>query len=222
MRIFLFLVVIASSFACLSGPNDSRDNPLDPDSPIFLPNFSQPIIGSNTSNQNFNISWITNSPSIDGFILEKSLNGDFVPLDTLNAERSFVDSSKKYSLDLFYKLKPYQFRSDGNSFRILGEKISDTLSFGGFSNAAVFNLQDSIAVQWFRQTNFDDVTKIEFKPKTETNWQELKTIPLPTQGFQRHSFLLNQNASYDFRITLFLINFEGVQEKFFERILSYN
>lgn len=218
--LYISFISLFSLQGCLFGPNDVRTNTYDPKSPYFAPNFSQPVIHTNRSDNDIYISWRNESEYGSGFFIDKKLEKSYKRIDTLYSGSSYVDSTKKYSVKLKYRVTSIL----ENEYGILEEKVSketEEISFGQIHSAAVFRSQNSIAVRWFDGSHFDDKTTIEYRKRGNNKWREIFSTGRLTDEYQIQTFEIPVDQEYDFRISMFLMNHKGVFEKFDENVLKY-
>lgn len=215
----LSLLFLLSS--CITGPDDSRSNPNDPKSSNFIAEFSQPQVKTNQSNTDLTVIWNNQSNYGSGFIVEKKLSDSYEVMDTLRNKTIYIDSSKKYSLDLKFRVTSFVENDKGdisNKFSLETEGIN----FGNVSNATAFANNDSISVQWYNQKKFTELTTIEIREKNTTEWSELYSDSKFDGIFQRVSFDLPVDKNYEFKISLYLINYKSQHQKFHEKVISYD
>ena len=128
----LVLIVLGISFSLsfqsCDGPTYSefeRNNPNDPELSTFIPSPPQNLAYAFFSNRDVLITWEDTSDFIDGYIVEKSLDGiDFFTIDTLESPNlEYLDISRTLTRESKYALRSFiRFDSDLN--------ISDPLITG--------------------------------------------------------------------------------------------
>ena len=220
--IVISLFYISIALSCDAGINTQRSNSLDPNSPFYAPIFILLEAKTSTIDNTIQLTWINRASRVDGFLVEKRFNTEdiFFPIDTTTVE-SIVDSTRELSLNLQYKV---------SSFLIVKGKIdpryslilSEPLDYGEIKKISTFTESDSIFIQWFSKTHFDDQIVIEYKLPTDIDWSHLETITNPDSEFYRAGIEKTINESYDFRITLYLENYKGELEAFDQKVYSYN
>lgn len=205
---------------CIIGPDDSRSNPNDPKSSNFRADFSQPQVKTNQSNKDLTVIWSNRSRYGSGYIVEKKLSDTYEIIDTLRNNTIYVDSSKEYSRDLKFKITSFIENDKGD----LSNKYSqetEAINFGNISNATAFANDDSLSIQWYNQKKFTELTTIEMREKNSTEWSELYSNSKLDGIFQRVTFDLSVDKSYEFKISLYLINYKSQLQKFHEKVISY-
>ena len=208
-------------FGCLSGPDSSRINSYDPGSEIFKPLFSDLKIKVPTTEKRTLISWVDRSAYNDGFIVKRrySSKGKFEPIDTISAP-SFTELLTDYSLEMEYQISSYYLRGDKIN---LGQSTeTEHIDFGGLTSIGHFSQNDTVFVQWFRNTAFDDRITIEYKEQNSSQWTTISTVQQSEMAgeFHRTSFVLLKGQTYNLRIEASLLNYKNEYEAFYKREFS--
>lgn len=220
MRLFSFLIFSLFLHGCLTGPDDRRSNPNDPKSPEFIVEFTQPSALANTENRNLRIFWQNKSSYTEGFIIEKKLDNKFVSIDTLGFVSAFTDSSNEYSLELTYRVTSF-LRNEKGKIRNKYSQKTDSIDYGNIRNVAAFADSDTLKIQWFRNTRFDDLTVIDVQEQGASSWSEFIQIEYPQDEFIRVATDLSVSKNYNFRIRLYLRDHKNNLVKYHESITSY-
>ncbi|MEX0610275.1 MAG: hypothetical protein WD016_08715 [Balneolaceae bacterium] len=221
MKLLKAFILVFLFSGCLTGPDDSRSNPNDPKSPSFIADFSPPQVRTSPNNKALNVGWTSRSQYGEGFIVEKKLSDTYVALDTLIKTSFYIDSSKEYSLDLMYRITSFLTNDKGELTNKFSQETK-AIDFGDISNSTAFANGDSISVQWFSEFMFDDITTIEMRENSTSSWNEIYRNENADGDFHRVTFGLPVENSYDFKISLFIINHDSKPEKFHEKIISYS
>tara|TARA_R110002096_G_scaffold170131_3_gene342198 strand:- start:2936 stop:3619 length:684 start_codon:yes stop_codon:yes gene_type:complete len=220
---YIFGLSLLLFFGCLSGPDSSRINSYDPGSEIFKPLFTDLKIKVATTEKRAQISWLDRSAYNDGFIVKRrySSKGKFEPIDTTSTI-SFTELLTDYSLEMEYQISSYYLR--GNKINLGQSTETEHIDFGGLTSIGYFSQNDSVFVQWFRNTAFDDRITIEYKEQNSSQWSTISTIQQSEMSgeFHRTSFVLPKGQTYNFRIEASLQNYNNEYETFFEREFSLN
>ncbi len=212
---FLICLFILLNGCLLSGPDSSRININDPDSPFFFPQISDLNTSISSTDRSLIITWRDDSSFNEGFLIEKkfSQNENYRLIDTVKSP-FFTEPLQQYSTGMTYRISTFYLNEESIKRGLMLE--SDSLDFGDIRNVGVFSSNDTVFVQWFRRTAFDDLTDIEFKISSESKWETIKTIENSEaqDNFIRTNFTLPKGASYNFRIKLYLESFSGNLENF--------
>lgn len=222
LYLFIFGVILLLLSGCISGPDVSRINKNDPDSEFYYPKFSSLKALLSTSEKRININWVDKSQFNDGFLIKKRLSkkDNFTTIDTANSS-FFKEIIDNYSLAMEYEISSYYLKDDIVKY---GQRTrTDSLNFGKLYNLGYFSKGDTVFVQWFRDTAFDDRTTIKYKEQNSSNWKTLSTIPQAdlSDDFYRTSFVLPIGRAYDFKVEASLENYRGNFETFYKREFSF-
>ena len=217
---FIFGILILIS-GCLPGPNDSRSNPHDPESPDFIPYFEALTVSVSDNSTIVNLGWNDKSFYEDGFIIEKRYdqNSEFFPFDTTLA-RLYSDTTNLYSLDLQYKVSSVVQQNDGS----LDKRYSletEPINFGYLNNTSAFSNNDSVFVQWYNKSFFITQITVEYKERTSSDWIFLSALTDISDSFMRVKYDLPVNSKLDFRVKLYLKNYTGKLEEFYSQLIYY-
>ncbi len=214
LSLFIFL-------GCLSGPDSSRINTYDPSSEIFKPLFTNLKIKVPTTEKRALITWVDRSAYNDGFIVKRrySSEGKFEPIDTISAP-SYTELLTDYSLEMEYQISSYYLR--GNKINLGHIDETGYIDFGGLTSIGHFSQNDTVFVQWVRETAFDDRITIEYKEQNSSQWATIFTVQQSEMSgeFYRTSFVLPKGQTYDFRIEASLLNFKNEYEAFYKKEFS--
>ncbi|MEQ8523403.1 hypothetical protein [Gracilimonas sp.] len=221
MKHSTFLLIILFLNGCIIGSEYERTNSLDPDSPKFKADFSDPEAILKLDDRAFQIQWISRSSFDDGHLIEKKLNNKFFTLDTLLSESFYMDSSGEYTTDMEYKISSFRFDEKGNIKNKFSKKIKK-INFGNVRSLTAFRNNDSLSIQWFRNSFLDDLTILEFRSDNDENWNELYSENQQRDTFRRITFDLPLDQSYEFRIRLFMDNYKHEQEEFYSDTIYYD
>ena len=215
------LIIIIFLNGCITGSEYERTNSLDPDSPKFKAEFSDPKALLRLDDRAFQIQWISRSSYEDGHLVEKKLDNKFLVLDTLLTESFYMDSSGEYTTDMKYKISSFRFDENGNIKNKFSKKV-EKINFGNVRSLTAFKNNDSLSIQWFRNSFLDDLTIIEFRADSDDSWNELYSENQHTTTFRRISFDLPLNQNYEFRIRLFMDNYDQELEEFYTDTVYYS
>lgn len=222
LYLFIFGVILLLLSGCISGPDVSRINKNDPDSEFYYPKFSSLKALLSSSEKRININWVDKSQFNDGFLIKKRLSkkDNFITIDTAYSS-AFKEYLEDYSLEMEYEITSFYIRN--NRVKFGQHSRIDSLYFGKIEYVGYYSQNDTLFVQWFRDTAFDDRTTIKYKQQNSSNWEVLSTIvqaDLP-DDFYRTYFKLPTGIKYDFRIEVDLQNYKDEFETFYRREFSY-
>lgn len=213
--LFLLLSLFFSHGCILSSPDASRINENDPESPFFEPKLSE--LNSNVSpvEKRISLNWKNESRYNDGFFVEKKFsNNDSYKITDTVVVSTFSEALNSYNIDLKYRVTTFYLE---NGIPKKGMNLeTDSLNFGRLTNIGHFTSNDSVFVQWFRRTAFDDQITVEYKPTNSSEWIVGKTVLQSEMAsdFYRTNFTL-PTGNYNIRINAFIINNKENLEKFF-------
>ncbi len=220
---YTFALSLFLFFGCLSGPDASRINLNDPDSELFNPKFSDLQVRASKTDKRITMFWINRSDYNEGFIIKRrfSSKGKFEPVDTITTS-SYAELLTSYSLDMEYQVSSYFLRN--NNIELGQSSETESIDYGGLTNLAYTSQSDTVFVQWFRRTAFDDRVTIEYKDQNATEWSIIATVQQAEVNgeFHRTSFVLPKGKNYDLRIEASLQNNKNEYETFYEREFSLN
>tara|TARA_R110000868_G_scaffold378658_7_gene644211 strand:+ start:6258 stop:6974 length:717 start_codon:yes stop_codon:yes gene_type:complete len=209
-------LLFSFSGCLLSIPDGSRINENDPDSPLFHPKLSNLDANVSSLEKQITLNWKDESLFNDGFYIEKkfSKNDSYKKVNTIETS-FFSETTTEYSIDLQYRVTSF-YLEDG-LYKKGMDLETDKLDFGSLTNIGYFSNNDTVFVQWFRKTAFDDVITIEYKPTSNSVWNTALTITQDeiTTDFFRTNFLLPIGKSYNLRIIASLLNHSGYLEPFY-------
>ena len=222
LNLFIWSVTLLLLAGCISGPDVSRINPNDPESDFYYPKFSnlQSFLSSNE--KRVTLSWIDKSQFNEGFRVRMRYNqdDDFTTIDTTTFS-SYNEVLSNYSLGMEYEIT--SFYTNNNGIKFGQSEKTDSLNFGKISSLGYYSQNDTMFVQWFRDSAFDDRTTIKYKQQGSSDWETLFTILQAdlTDDFYRTSFVLPRGLQYDFRVEVDLQNYKDEFETFYEREFSF-
>ncbi len=220
---YFFGIILFLFYGCLSGPDTSRINSYDPGSEVFKPRFTELKIIVPATEKRSLISWVDRSAYNDGFIVKRrySSKENFEPIDTISTS-SFTELLTDYSFEMEYQISSYYLR--GDKINLGQSTVTEQMDFGGLTSIGYFSQNDTVFVQWFRDTAFDDRISIEYKEQNSSQWTTISTIQQSEMSgeFYRSSFVLPIGQTYNFRIEASLQNYKNEYEAFFKREFSLN
>lgn len=215
--ILIYLLIPFFLYGCLlSGPDSSRINENDPESPFFKPKLSELKSSVSSTEKLITLNWKNESKFNDGFFIEKKIssNNSYKIMDTSKVA-VYSESLSTYSIDMKYRVTTF-YIDEGVTKR--GMKLeTDSLDFGELLNFGYFSSDDTVFVQWFRGTSFDDITTIEYKPTNATELNTALTVEQEkiSSDFYRTYFILERGESYNLRIRAFLIDHKEELKNFY-------
>jgi hypothetical protein len=196
LRSFVLLLVIA--FISCSVPTEyPRDNPNDPESELFKPEFLNFSARLN-SDQSVTVSWLDQTEFESGYILQKelSLNSSQV-LDTLGPSEFGVykDETREFGVPTRYILSSFVFSSD--SIRI-GTTDTTNLHLGTISdlNFILYENPDSLSLRW------NNSVKIDHDLVVRINQTVVGTLPKEAEEFG--SSITNFSSPLDVWVSAFV------------------
>lgn len=216
LSLFLSCILFLFSGCLLSEPDASRINENDPKSPFFSPNLSDLNTNVSPTEKKVGVNWKDESRFNEGFFIEKkfSKNDKYKTIDTVNVS-IFTENLNEYTIGLQYRVTSFYLQ---NGVYQRGMKLeTDSLNFGRLANFGYFSSNDTVFVQWYRRTAFDDLTTVEYKPTNDAEWNTGVTIPQDVldSDFFRANFVLPRGRSYNLRINAFILNKNEDLEQFF-------
>ncbi len=214
--LFFISLIFFFSGCLLSIPDASRINENDPESPLFNPKISNLNSFISPSEKEISLNWNNESSFNDGFFIEKrfSTKSKYTKIDTLEAS-FFSEALNEYGIDMQYRIT--SFYIENGSFKKGMELETESLDFGRISNIGYFSSNDTVFVQWFRRTAFDDITTVEYKLTSSSDWNTAITIEQDEMesDFFRTNFILPTGKSYNLRVIVSLSNQNENLENFY-------